>query len=215
LKVQGVAAENPASGIASGTAFTLYNLGNVENRSGASLETLSAQNAVTTFQRPEDGAWDPRNPNDFYFVTTASFTTNSRLWRLRFNDRRNPVAGGRIDMLLDGTEGHKMLDNMTVTRRGQIVLQEDPGGQDHIAKIWRYSIREDTLNLIAQHDPARLAPGAPNFLTRDEESSGVIDMSDILGEGWFLLDVQAHYPTDAELVEGGQLLALRYPPGKN
>jgi hypothetical protein len=30
-----------------------------------------------------------------------------------------------------------------------------------------------------------------------------------------LLDQQAHYTTDAELVEGGQLLALRIPPGKN
>jgi hypothetical protein len=38
---------------------------------------------------------------------------------------------------------------------------------------------------------------------RDEESSGIIAVDDILGEGWYLLDVQAHYnPGDAELVEG-------------
>jgi hypothetical protein len=36
----------------------------------------------------------------------------------------------------------------------------------------------------------------------------------ILCEGWYLLDQQAHYTTDAELVEGGQLLALHIPPGK-
>ncbi len=66
--------------------------------------------------------------------------------------------------------------------------------------------------MIAQHDPNRFLPNAPNFLTQDEESSGIIDVSDILGEGWFLLDVQAHYSTDRELVEGGQLLALRYLP---
>jgi len=52
-------------------------------------------------------------------------------------------------------------------------------------------------------------------LTQDEESSGVIDASAILGEGWYLLDQQAHYATDAELVEGGQLLALHIPSGKN
>jgi hypothetical protein len=52
------------------------------------------------------------------------------------------------------------------------------------------------------------------FLTQDEESSGIIDASDILGEGWFLLDVQAHYSLAGELVEGGQLLALHYPPGR-
>src|SRR5262249_37326080 len=45
---------------------------------------------------------------------------------------------------------------------------------------------------------------------QDEESSGVIDVSDILGPGAYLLDVQAHYQTgDPELVEGGQFLLLR------
>ena len=69
--------------------------------------------------------------------------------------------------------------------------------------------------MIAQHDPDRFLPGAPNFLTIDEESSGIIPMDDILGTGWYLLDVQAHYnPGDAELVEGGQLLAIHMPPGQ-
>jgi uncharacterized protein DUF839 len=214
LKVTGYASEDTNSGIPSSTPFTLHGFGNVENTSGVTLETLSSANDVTAFQRPEDGAWDPQNPNDFYFVTTASFTGNSRLWRLRFVDAANPTAGGQIDMLLDGTEGQKMMDNLTVTSRGQVVIQEDPGNQDHIAQIWRYSIANDTLNPVAQHDPARFTPGAPNFLTRDEESSGIIEVSDILGEGWFLLDVQAHYPNGAELVEGGQLLVLHYPPGQ-
>src|SRR5262249_21378408 len=29
----------------------------------------------TTFSRPEDGAWDPRNPYDYYFVTTDVLDT--------------------------------------------------------------------------------------------------------------------------------------------
>ena len=90
-----------------------------------------------------------------------------------------------------------------------ILIQEDVGGQAHIGKLWRYSIATGTLEIIAQHDPARFTPGAPGFLTQDEESSGIIPMDDILGEGWFLMDVQAHYPQPGELVEGGQLLALR------
>jgi hypothetical protein len=40
-------------------------------------------------------------------------------------------------------------------------------------------------------------------------------MDDILGAGWYLLDVQAHYATDAELVEGGQFLAVHLPPGQS
>ena len=39
-----------------------------------------------------------------------------------------------------------------------------------------------------------------------EESSGIIDVSDIFGRGTYLADVQAHYPNpDPALVEGGQL----------
>jgi hypothetical protein len=118
-------------------------------------------------------------------------------------------------MLLDGTEGHKMLDNITVTKRGEVVALEDVGSQAHIGKVWRYNIATGSLTMVAQHDPDRFAPGAPNFLTIDEESSGVIPMDDILGTGWYLLDVQAHYATDAELVEGGQFLAVHLPPGQS
>jgi hypothetical protein len=215
LKVDGYPFEDAASGIPNGTTFTAYGFGDVAYTTGAALQDASRANGVTEFQRPEDGAWDPNNLSDFYFVTTASFTGNSRLWRLRFNDPTNPAMGGVIDMLLDGSEGPKMMDNMTITDRGQIFIQEDPGGQDHLAKIWRYDIASDSLVLIAEHDPDRFAPGAPNFLTRDEESSGIISVFDIFGEGKFLADVQAHYPAgDPELVEGGQLLVLQVPPGK-
>lgn len=89
---------------------------------GAQLEALSAAHAVTAFQRPEDGAWDAAHPNDFYFVTTAGFTNKSRLWRLRFYDITNPALGGIVEMLLEGTEGQKMMDNIAVTRRGQVIL---------------------------------------------------------------------------------------------
>jgi secreted PhoX family phosphatase len=102
VKVDGYLAENTATVIPPATTFTLHNFGDVSGMTGQALETASGGN-TTTFNRPEDGAWDPSNPNDFYFVTTASFTGNSRLWRLRFNDRSNPAAGGTIDMLLDGS----------------------------------------------------------------------------------------------------------------
>ena len=67
--------------------------------------------------------------------------------------------------------------------------------------------------LWAHHDEARFLSGAPQFLTEDEESSGIIP-APFLGKGWYLLDVQAHYPIEGEIVEGGQLLALHVPPGK-
>ena len=74
-----------------------------------------------------------------------------------------------------------------------------------------------SLRPIAEATPALFGPG-PNgaypqtVLTTNEESSGVIDVSEILGPGHFLLSFQAHYPVDdEELVEGGQLLLLQLP----
>ena len=118
-------------------------------------------------------------------------------------------------MVLTGGEGPKMMDNLTITRRGEVLIQEDPGRQPRLALIWRYDIATGSLTVVAQHDPSRFAPGAAEFLTQDEESSGIVDASEILGEGWVLLDVQAHYRhSDPELVEGGQLLALWLPPSQ-
>jgi hypothetical protein len=60
--------------------------------------------------------------------------------------------------------------------------------------------------------------GGPQFLTQDEESSGIIEVTSLF-DGvagydpgnfrYFLLDVQAHYPIAGELVEGGQLLLMK------
>jgi hypothetical protein len=117
-------------------------------------------------------------------------------------------------MLLDGTEGQKMLDNITVNDRGQVLAQEDVGGNAHIGKVWLYDPESDTLTEILHHDESRFLAGGSQFLTQDEESSGIIP-APFLGKGKYLLDVQAHYPNpDGELVEGGQLLELKVPPGK-
>src|SRR6185295_7390805 len=64
---------------------------------------------------------------------------------------------------------------------------------------------------VGTHDPSRFLTGAPNFLTIDEEASGILDVQSILGPGMFIVDVQAHYPLPGELVEGGQLLAYYNP----
>jgi hypothetical protein len=161
IQVAGFAAE-PDQGITDDTPFTLFPFGDVSTMTGAQIEFDSIANSVTAFKRPEDGAWDPSNPNDFYFVTTATFNGPSRLWRLRFKNGARPEEGGTISMMLDGTDGHHMLDNLTVNRRGQIFLQEDPGippaslaDPDYLATIWRYTIETDTLERVARHDPAR------------------------------------------------------------
>jgi hypothetical protein len=188
-------------------------LGDVTNTTGAQLQTESVAAGVTGFQRPEDAAWDPMNLHVLYFVTTNAFNAPSRLWRATFDDVANPAAGGTIETVLDGSEGQQMLDNITVNDRGQVLLQEDPGNQSYIARLWLYDHATDSLTEIAKHDPERFAPSGVAFLTQDEESSGIIP-APFLGSGKYLLDVQAHYSLPGELVQGGQLLTISVPPGK-
>jgi hypothetical protein len=170
--------------------------------------TLSAT-ASTAFSRPEDGAWNPLNRNQFYFVTTDQLDLVSdglgaqigrtRLWRLNFDDVRRPELGGTIDLLIDGRTEHgekvNMFDNMTVNlTTGRVILQEDPGNAIHNAKIWEYDpstftgvTNTGTLTMIVKHDPARFGdrvngvttPSALPF-NNDEESSGIIDITHIM-----------------------------------
>ncbi|HEX2825513.1 MAG TPA: hypothetical protein VHP37_04150 [Burkholderiales bacterium] len=208
---------NATTGYIGKGRFGLNSFGDVSSLSGGDLEAQSIAAGVARLQRCEDGCWDPREGRmrDFYFVTTASSANNCRLWRVRFDDIERPENGGTIEILLRGDEGHKMLDNVTIDKRGRIVMDEDPGGDNRIAKIWLYAIDTRELVQVAAHNPKFFDPDSkkPGFVTNDEESSGIIDAEDVLGEGWFLLDVQSHKPSsDAELVEGGQLLAMWIHP---
>lgn len=203
-----------ATGYVGTARFELVNLGNNGDVSGltaSQIEQASVAANVLRMQRVEDGAWDPRrrHADDFYFVTTASISGNSRLWRLRFDDIEHPEKGGQIEIILKGDEGRRMFDNMTIDRCGRILLQEDPGGNARLAKVWLYAIETGNFREVAHHDPKFFGPPSGTFLTANEESSGIIDAEEILGKGWFLLDVQAHFSTGTELVEGGQLLAMR------
>jgi hypothetical protein len=163
-------------------SFELVNLGDVKAKTGAALNSESIAAGVTNWLRPEDGAWS-KDGKTFYFVTTATATSASRLWALEFTNPASPELGGTVKMLLNGSEGQVMLDNMTVADDGSILLQEDPGGNDRLAKIWRYNPSTDTLVELAQHNPVLFGGTAatnPNFITNDEESSGIVDISSYL-----------------------------------
>lgn len=183
--------------------------------------SLSAT-ASTTFSRPEDGAWNPSNPKEFYFVTTdrldqvsdgmpAGQIGQTRLWRLTFDDIANPDAGGKIDLLINGrtVAGEKvnMFDNICVNEKtGHILIQEDVGGAAHNGKVWEYDPAADTLTKILRHDKARFGDigfSAASPFTNDEEGTGIIDISAMMAgstlnvgnprEGWYLTSDQAHY----------------------
>lgn len=105
---------------------------------------------------------------------------------------------------------------MDIDKHGNLLIQEDPGSNPHLARIIAYDIDTGKRGVLAQFDTALFSPVTPGgtdaVLTIDEESSGIIDVEEILGAGWFLFDAEVHraHPDPAS-VEYGQLLAMKVP----
>jgi hypothetical protein len=205
--------------VASGTSFSLVDID---------------ADARTHFLRPQGGAWDTRNPDRFYFVTTDRYDQvkdrvgsqigRTRLWRLNFDSIENPEGGGTVDLLLDGTEAGQMYDNIAVDADGNVLLQEGAGGVAHNGKIWKYEPATDALTLLARLDPARFGEeglaSAAGFDT-DEESSGIIEATEFFSGvagydagsfRYFFVNVKAHVSApDPGLAQKGQILLMKVP----
>ena len=157
------------------------------DQSGAAQNADAATEGLT-LNRIEDGAFDPQHPNDFWFVTTAGGAGagsggGGGLWKVTFDDRENPDAGGTLTLMLDGTEGLFSPDNMAIDTHGNLLIQEDPGNNAHRARLMAYRIADGALAPVAQFDAALFTSGAPGFITQDEESSGIIDAEAVYGAG--------------------------------
>ena len=137
------------------------------------------------------------------------------LWKLTFDDIEQPWLGGTLTLVLDGSEAPFLNkpDNMDIDSRGNLLIQEDPGNNVHLARIVAYDIETGDRGVVAEFDPAQFEPATPGgtnaAFTIDEESSGIIAANEVLGRGWFLLDAQVHKANpDPALVEYGQLMAM-------
>jgi hypothetical protein len=210
--------------------FTLVNVTDVADGTGATLQTTSRTRGVTEFARPEDGAWDTKSPNVFYFVTTGAsvngVSQSSKLYKLTFDSLANPT-GGTIALVVDaaslaGTDLQtaRSFDNLTVDADGLVLVQEDPGNTSYIAKTWRVDPAAPLAAVqILESDRGRFVAGAPAFLTQDEENSGIIEVTDIVksahwyekGRRYFLGVTQAHYSLPSPFVEGGQFYLIASP----
>lgn len=191
--------------------FRWHNFGDVTGIDGVELQAQTIAADCFRMQRIEDGCWDTRrgHENTFYFCTTASTSSNSRLWKVTLDDVEHPGEGGTIEILLKGDEGHKMFDNICFDRAGNLILQEDVGGDARLGKVWQYDTNTGELLEIAAHDPYYFSEDGGGFITTNEEASGVIDAGELIGPGWLLMTDQIHADAgDPELVEGGQLIAM-------
>lgn len=190
-----------------------------------------AQGAGTTFSRVEDGEWDPKNPNVYYFLTTQSTKdpiatvpnpatpTVSRdggaLWRLTFKDVKNPMKGASLEMLLNGGETPYLSkpDNLAIDESGHILIQEDPGNNAHLARVVAYRISDGKLGVVAQFDKQYFATDATTPITIDEESSGMVNANAFLKKSgdnasYFFFNAQVHATTSKARLESAPVDAL-------
>jgi hypothetical protein len=196
-------------------------LGEVDwDQSGARQAAEGAAEGLS-MNRIEDGTWDPRHRDTLYVLTTEGGDTTPNepgiardgggLWRITFYDIEHPRLGGTIELLLDGSEAPFLNkpDNMDIDRKGNLLIQEDPGNNAHVARIVAYDTQTGARGVLATFDPEKFAAGSPGLITIDEESSGIIDAKDVIGPGWFVFDAQVHKAIDPVNVEMGQLLVMK------
>jgi hypothetical protein len=202
--------------------FELADLNDVSNLSGGDLEKKGSDFNLAKFKRPEDGAWDTLDPNVFYFTTTDKIDGDSEIIKLTFHDIHHPEEGGHIEAILKARDiGAQMFDNLTVSDNGKILINEDPGDHEHLASIWEFDPTTKTAQKIFEVKPEYFQDkNHPNFLTMDEEHSGIIDITRHVthapwykkSERYFLGTLQIHKKhDDPELVEYGQLYLISGP----
>jgi kynurenine formamidase len=105
-------------------------------------------------------------------------------------------------MLLDGSEAPYLNkpDNIDMDANGHILIQEDPGNNDTIARVVAYRVSDGKLGVVAKFVDQYFKPGSPTLITRDEESSGITDVTEFLRtstsdtKSYFVLDAQIHAP---------------------
>jgi len=231
-----------AKGVSAPASFKV-----IDYKQNGKLQNDKARELGMTLARVEDGHFDPKKPNDYYFVTTESnkdpkatasnpaTPTVSRdggaLWRLRFVDINNPTKGADLTMLLDGSEAPYLSkpDNIVVDDAGNILIQEDPGNNALIARVVSYRISDGKLATIAKFkDTYFNSANTTTFITQDEESSGIVDVTSYLRTGksdkakYYMMVAQIHAtpaksrpdltpaPADiANAIEGGQWYVMK------
>ena len=219
----------------------------IDYKQNGKLQNDKARELGMTLARVEDGHFDPKKPNDYYFVTTESnkdpkatapnpatptvTRDGGALWRLRFVDVNNPSKGASLTMLLDGSEEPYLSkpDNIVVDDAGNILIQEDPGNNALNARVVSYRISDGKLATIAKFkDTYFNSANTTTFITQDEESSGIIDVSSYLRTGksdkakYYMLVAQVHAtpakarpdlnPAPANIanaIEGGQWYVMK------
>lgn len=196
---------------------------NAEALTDVELEAASDAAGAMTFVRPEDGAFNPNNRNEYFFDTTGSSSgvddgvnELGRLYSLRLHPG-NPLRPATLSVVYNadtvvaaGGDIAISPDNMDASRR-YLMINEDGTTESRAVmaakgrdgSIWRFDLVKgpvgavgvdaSTATRVAELDP----PGRDGVAVGPGvwETSGTIDASALFGADTWLSDVQAHSPT--------------------
>jgi hypothetical protein len=183
------------------------------------LENWSNANNVFQFVRVEDIGYDPDSPRTVYFADTGSsrikedgsgrlirpadlvankpwYNTDGRIFKMVLSatdpkvvDSLVVLAQGRLTIseadgstsVVDTGVGFVNPDNVAVGHR-TLMVQEDASTSPTNNDIWSYPLAGGSWSKIASVAATQTAA----------ETSGIVDASAWLGDGWWIFDVQAH-----------------------
>ncbi len=147
----------------------------------------------------------------------GSQTTKGRIYRLTVD----PASPRRatLEVVLDGDAGDAIYnpDNLGINDTTLVIQEDRNGAKSGYARVRAYDLGSGVVTSVARLDPSDHVIGVGGG-RGVWESSGVIDVSDFFGDGYWLLDVQAHdtkvsqqgpsLKIDSARGEGGQLLLV-------
>jgi secreted PhoX family phosphatase len=220
--------------VAKGTDLTgtFVPIDQADNTDADALEAAATSAGAFRFVRLEDVTYDRTTTTTIYFTDTGDntdgnlatptatpLTANGRLYSLAF-DPADPTKVTSLKVLLDGDAGDDIRnpDNIDASA-STIMINEDLNGYNRAeggtpGRILAYDIASGAVTVVAtidqSDDPDSLTD--PGVEAGEWETSGIINVSDLFGEGAWLVDVQAHtleVPQFGGVDEGGQLLLIR------
>lgn len=174
---------------------------------------------ITTQSDSDGAATDLQVPGSTDLVRDAtSKRDGGALWKLTFEDVADPSLGATLDIVLNGSETPVIAgtadsdsgyangdlggalykpDNLAISADGQYAfIQEDPGAVDRVTRLLAVRMSDAKLVTVAAFDTDMFSPTAnsSSYLTNDEETSGIIDITSQLSatDPTFLFNAQIH-----------------------
>jgi len=194
-----------------------------ENANSSAIKTAAAAKGAFRFSRLEDAAVAQQTAGRVFFADTGKsgdVSDTGRIYQLDI-DPSDPTKASLTFLLDSTTHGFANPDNLDTSAHSLVFLEDrEAPFRAQYGRVLVYDLKDKTLRAVARVDPT------PPILPGAWEATGVINAQTLLGNNWWLVNVQAHnqsapqpgptapgaQPTpNTASGEDGQLLALYVP----